>query len=328
MKKILFRCDSSASIGLGHVKRCLLLAQRINLADSSFEIFFATQDLVGNINKEIVSNGFENLKLSSNTTLELIDIIQSIEPLLVILDSYDIDYVMEKEILEATKCQMLCFDDLLSKHDAQMVLNHGIHITRNQYENLVSNKTKVLCGSQYTLLRDEFFEVYENSVVKKSVALFFGGNDVMNLSHAIGEILFKIDNEYKITIITSSVNPNLQTLKKVKNIEFLIDITDIAKKLSTKEFIITASGGTLFEVMALKKKFINIQVAQNQKGVVDFLEHKKISTSILMHDISEEVLRNKIQYIEKNSIYDKLDLQFSKTKLVEDILDKLSENKE
>ena len=53
-KKILFRCDSSSTIGLGHVKRCLVLAKRLKELNKNLEIFFSTLDLEGNINFEIL----------------------------------------------------------------------------------------------------------------------------------------------------------------------------------------------------------------------------------------------------------------------------------
>lgn len=148
-----------------------------------------------------------------------------------------------------------------------------------------------------------------------------GGNDVLNLSLKIANYLLQIDEKYKITIITSSVNPNLKELKQNQNIELLVDINNIAEVLSSKEFVITASGGTLFEAMALKKDFINIKVATNQEVITRYLEQKDIKTTIKIENLNLETLKKRIDYISKSSIYKKLDLEFSKDKLVKKILD-------
>ena len=50
-KNILFRADSSSTIGTGHIMRDLVLAQKY--AKAGHNIIFATQDLNGNINTRL-----------------------------------------------------------------------------------------------------------------------------------------------------------------------------------------------------------------------------------------------------------------------------------
>ena len=131
----------------------------------------------------------------------------------------------------------------------------------------------------------------------------------------------EINNKYKITIITTSVNPNIDKLNP--KLEILIDISNIAEVLSYKELIICSSSGVLFEVISLRKKFINIEVAQNQKVVSNFLEKKRIKTTIKAENLSLKELEKKIDYINKKDVYKKLDLKFSKYKLVKKILEEI-----
>ena len=72
LKKILFRCDSSSTIGLGHVKRCLVLAKRLKEYDKNLKIIFATQNLNGNINQEILKSGFSIYSIRDNS-VEMLD---------------------------------------------------------------------------------------------------------------------------------------------------------------------------------------------------------------------------------------------------------------
>jgi UDP-2,4-diacetamido-2,4,6-trideoxy-beta-L-altropyranose hydrolase len=318
-KIILFRADASSDIGLGHVMRCLTLAKRLKKQDNSLIIKFATQNLSGNINLEIIKSGFEICSLLSNDKIEFLSLIKNLHPNLVILDSYEIGIDFEKSILSLNFCQVLSFDDMFTSHSCEMILNHGIQVSKNEYKYLASKDTKVLCGSKYTILRDEFFKSYTSKVEKKSVAILIGGNDVLNLSTKCVKVLKKIDPFYKITVITSGVNKNIEKLK-IKEIGLLIDIDNIAEVLSSKSFVLCASGGTLFEVMALKKNFINLQVASNQQSIVNYLEKKEIKTTIKVEEISKKVLKKKIDYIFHNDIYSKLHLGFSKTKLAKKIL--------
>lgn len=325
LKNILFRCDSSSSIGLGHTKRCLVLAQRLKEQSQNIKITFATLELQGNINQEILDNGFELQVLQDGQIDTLHPVIKSLKIELLIIDSYEIDFFYEKEIrVQNPNLKILSFDDMLRPHSSQMVLNHGIQAKKSQYNKLLSKKTQLFCGSRYTLLRDEFFEKYNSEIVKESIAIILGGNDVLNLSSKIADLLLEINKKYKITIITTSVNPNITELQKRKDIELLVDIENIASIIASKSFVITASGGTLFEVLALKKKFINIEVAPNQKDITKFLEEKSIKTTIKAEELSIRKLEKKIDYIKKKYLYKKLDFKFSKDKLVKKILKELT----
>ena len=62
-KTILFRADSSSTIGTGHIMRDLVLAKRY--AKKGCNIIFATQNLDGNISYKIKEAGYkvENIKV-------------------------------------------------------------------------------------------------------------------------------------------------------------------------------------------------------------------------------------------------------------------------
>ena len=324
MKKILFRCDSSSSIGLGHVKRCLVLAQRLKEYNKDLKILFATQNLHGNINLEILKSGFSIYSIKNNSLKELDYFVKGLFVDLLVIDSYEIDNIFEEQLrINNPSLKILSFDDMLRTHCSHIVLNHGIQAQEKDYKKILDKKTKLFCGSEYTLLRDEFLEAKRVNVTRDSIAVILGGNDVLNLSSKIANLLLEINKKYKITIITTSANQNLKELKECKHINVLVDINNIATVLLSKSLVITASGGTLFEVLSLKKKFINIEVASNQKVVDKFLKDKGIKTTIKAEDLTKEILQNRMEYIKKNNVYKKLTLKFAKNRLVKKILKEL-----
>lgn len=322
MKRILFRCDSSSTIGLGHVKRCLVLAKRLKECNKNLKILFATQNLHGNINQEILKSGFSIYSISNNSVQMLDYFVKGLQINFLIIDSYDINYVFEEQLkIKNPNLKILSFDDMIKPHCADIVINHGIQAKEKEYKKILSKDTKLFCGSEYTLLRDEFLETKKTKVVRNSVAIMLGGNDILNLTSKIVDLLLEINNKYKITVITTSVNPNIDKLNP--KLEILIDISNIAEVLSYKELIICSSSGALFEVMALKKKFINIEVAENQKVVGEFLQRKKIKTTIKAKDLTKEVLKTKIEYVKRSNSYKKLALKFAKNRLAKRILKEL-----
>ena len=54
--KVFFRVDASINIGVGHVVRCLVLAEELRNLGAS--IGFITRDHLGNLNKQIKDNDF------------------------------------------------------------------------------------------------------------------------------------------------------------------------------------------------------------------------------------------------------------------------------
>ena len=54
MKNIIFRANSSSTIGIGHIMRNLVLAKQ----HKDSKMIFATQDLEGNINHKIEEDGY------------------------------------------------------------------------------------------------------------------------------------------------------------------------------------------------------------------------------------------------------------------------------
>ncbi|NQY22213.1 MAG: pseudaminic acid cytidylyltransferase, partial [Campylobacteraceae bacterium] len=87
-KNILIRANSSSLIGLGHIKRDLVLVEKFKNSN----ITFAVQDLEGNINKEIIKKDYKFHILKNNDVKELITLSNKKKIDLLIIDSYEIDY--------------------------------------------------------------------------------------------------------------------------------------------------------------------------------------------------------------------------------------------
>lgn len=148
--KILFRSDSSSTIGLGHIMRDLTLAK-----EYQDDEIFACQELEGNINEQIP---YPIHTLCSNKPEELIKLIKELSIDFLIIDHYGIDYKAEKNIKEETGVKILSFDDTYEKHFCDILLNHNISADEKKYKDLVPPNCELRCGEKYTLIRGEFKE--------------------------------------------------------------------------------------------------------------------------------------------------------------------------
>jgi len=302
-KNILFRADSSSSIGTGHIMRDLVLAKQYPKAT----ITFAAQKLDGNINHKIKETGYALEILNSNDLEELDKLIKKLSIDMIVIDHYDIDWKYEKQLSTLnSQLSIMVLDDTYEKHNCDILLNHNISADKKKYKGLVPKDCELRCGSKYTLLRDEFIKEKKKLSKKKplsilnsqfSILLAMGGADHKNLNIKILKLLKNFKN-LQTTVVTTNANQNLDALKKYvkgkKNITLHINSNKIAKLMKKSDFAIVTPSVTVNEVHFMELPFIAIKTADNQEDIYKYLKQKKFQT---LKKFSEKKLKNKIKKI-------------------------------
>ncbi len=282
---ILFRTDSSSTIGTGHIMRDLVLAKQY----SDDKIVFAVQELDGHINHKIKEVGYCVEILKSNSLKELIELVKKHSIDLVVIDHYGIDYKYEKKLKKKTGAQILSFDDTYEKHHCDILLNHNIYAKKRKYRDLVPKSCELRCGEKYTLLRDEFIKEKNTRCLNgkktrlkksdiKTVFVAMGGTDHSNINIEILKVLEKFDN-LKVNLVTTTANKNLKELKKyVKNREWInlhVNSDKMAKLMNKSDFAIVTPSVTLNEIYFMEIPFIAIKSAENQDYMYRYFKKKK-----------------------------------------------------
>lgn len=271
---ILFRVDSSSSIGLGHLTRCLVLA---NQYKQDHVIFFAVQDLKGGSYQRVIDQKYQVILLKGNSINELAGYIEQLKIDMVIFDHYDINDQFEKAIKKRTHTTILSFDDTYQKHYCDILLNHNIYAKADHYQGLVPDFCELRCGKKYTLIGDDFKKVKsKNRAINKECPKFFvslGGVDTANISLTVLNILSKLDS-VSICLATTSANENVDQLQTFAKQYTFINICincNIAKLMNSSDFAIITPSVTTYEAMHLNLPFIAIQTADNQQYVAEYL---------------------------------------------------------
>ncbi len=272
---ILFRADSSSAIGTGHIMRDLVLAKQY----PNSNIYFATQNLEGNLNHKIIESGYEVVDLQSNDIDELDGIVKNLSIDLLIIDHYDIGYKEEKQLkIQNPTLKILSFDDTYEKHYCNILLNHNIYADKERYRGLVPDFCELRCGEKYTLLRDEFYKAKKQLKIQNSkfkIFLAMGGSDSANLNIPILEILKEFEN-LEVNVVTTTANQKLKEIAKYcedKNwVKLHINSKTIAKLMREADFGIITPSVTSNEAYFMKLPFIAIKTADNQKEMANFLK--------------------------------------------------------
>ncbi|MFY4759973.1 UDP-2,4-diacetamido-2,4,6-trideoxy-beta-L-altropyranose hydrolase [Aliarcobacter butzleri] len=277
---ILIRADSSSYIGTGHIMRNLVLAKQF----SKDQIIFATQDLEGNINHKIKESNYNIEILNNNNFEELNKLIKKLNIDMIIIDHYEINYNFEKKLKEQnSKLKIFVFDDTYEKHYCDILLNHNIYADEKKYTNLVPKDCELKCGTNYTLLREEFLEAKkQKQTIKKenrlkTLFIAMGGTDHKNLNITIlKNIKIVCKKNIKVNLVTTTANRNLEKLKRYcKDKEWInlhINSKEVANLMNQSDFAIITPSVTANEAYFLDLPFIAIKTAKNQKQMYKFLK--------------------------------------------------------
>ncbi|MGB5965963.1 MAG: UDP-2,4-diacetamido-2,4,6-trideoxy-beta-L-altropyranose hydrolase [Sulfurimonadaceae bacterium] len=272
MQNILFRADSSSTIGTGHIMRDLILAKQY--ADAN--IIFATQALAGNINAKIEEDGYKIKTVRSNDLEELSSIIKNDNIDLIIIDHYGIDATFERRLKEKhPQLHIMVLDDTYEQHFCDALLNHNVYADATRYKGLVPEYCELKCGAAFTLLRDEF--VQEKRQKKKhsnNVFLAMGGADHSNINIEILKVLENFPDLH-INVVTTTANQHITQLKNYatsrQNMTLHINTKHIAKLMHEADVAIVSPSVTLNEIIFMETPFIAIKTAENQIEMYHYL---------------------------------------------------------
>lgn len=265
MPRILFRCDSSNSIGTGHVTRSLALAEEF--LTTGWEVDFCGS---------FVEPKWLNEFLNSNQEIKLINIknlkINHSKYDVVCFDSYFISPEEYKFISSLGIFRIWIIDDNSPHFEADLYISY---LPEKYLSDFFKDKNK-LFGLQYTLIRKSVREIVKGKIRKNK-------QDLNNKTLAIltGGIENKILTQLFIKNI-KLINPylNLLTnLNEIKHIEIKINdkITNISKnpnlfsKLIDCDYIISPASVTSLEVIYSRIPLAVYGIMENQKITYKFL---------------------------------------------------------
>lgn len=298
-----FRVDSSSIIGMGHLMRCLTLAN--GLKERGCECYFICRDFVGNGAKRFIGNDFP-LELLSVVGLELSDDwlgvplekdlndtveIVSQKPIdWLVIDHYEIDQRWEKEFrAKFPETRIMVIDDLLRNHDCDLLLDQTYGRTADEYRPLVPQSAQLCLGTKFALIREEFAALREKTHKKFGntdchILVTLGGGDQGKPLRIIGEALRELAEKYSFsaTVITGDVpNEHLTDYKSIgDNIELISFSNDIAAEMAKADFAIGAGGGTSWERCCLGLPTVVLTIADNQIEAVGILSRENAIVAV------------------------------------------------
>lgn len=280
-----FRCDASASIGGGHLRRCLTLAGA--LSAQGWRVAFAVRgetlsatptelpDLLG----WIVLNGSgrdEPGQIAEALGRQDVD--------LLVVDHYGLDQVFERSCRGFAR-RIAVIDDLADRsHDADLLLDQTFGRCESDYFELVPRRCAVLCGSRYALLRPAFAKIRAGALARRRaggpvrrVLIAMGAADTADLSSAAISALPRVSERLgpplALDVVLGRGAPHLDAVRRrlsqlpAWSIHAEASGNALARLMASADLAIGAAGTSSWERCCLGLPSVVIVAADNQAKI-------------------------------------------------------------
>jgi UDP-2,4-diacetamido-2,4,6-trideoxy-beta-L-altropyranose hydrolase len=259
MKPVLtIRADADAKIGVGHVMRCLALAQewRARGGDATFICASIPEAVQTRLREE----GFRSIRIPAMSGSDE-DALQTSRELsqcgahLLVVDGVQFRHHWQK-LIKQTRVSVLLLEDngTSPPYCADWVWNADLPVRPEMYQKC-EPPAKLLLGPQYVLLRREFLKAEPRSKATgpvRNVLITMGGSDPENFSERTVTALRPVCRDCKLRIVVGAANSHVEKLRvAVRDIgaELLRATDNMAEHMAWADLAFTVEGGTLWELL-------------------------------------------------------------------------------
>lgn len=276
MRKLYFRVDGGKKMGLGHLYRCLSLAEYLN---TEFEIFFLTncaKEIFTKLNK----SDYPFIFLEDLNEQEELDTIKSqlkgASGATLVLDGYHFTHDYQLAIKSVAN-KLVCIDGIYKNpFDVDLLINYNIYASEKGYS---GNIGQFALGSPYALLRNSFLKEAQNTTTKTidinlEVLISFGGTDQLNLSETYLNYLLELRQRMNISKIHVLMGAGFSQNDQIKSIASQSsDMVKTHTNLDDRQLInlfkkchlaICPGSSTLYELFAVGLPVISGYYVENQ----------------------------------------------------------------
>lgn len=274
---IVFHCDASPVIGLGHLVRCRALAYALfQIGEKCImvgpELSYCTQ-----LDERVFEQWIpmrEGGVVHQQDAVAFITLSQTLGASFAVLDSYRVDEQYQ-QVISSSGLRWLQFDGRAQQQFwANIILNVNLQVRAEDYRPILKNKNaELLLGANYAIVRSEFAAAKRSDYLRgcQRVLISFGGGDDLGAIQFVLDALLSLHVEdICFVIISGESNPSNQELKNWigsfagERVTLHINPENIASLMASCDLAIIAGGGTTYEVACLGMPMMIIAIAENQ----------------------------------------------------------------
>lgn len=190
MKNLVIRADASSTIGIGHVMRCLALAQEWNDSIGNVSVIMrcSSKCLDKRLYNEKIATFFLDPAIPQNSkqdSIFCVDIAKKNGATWIVIDGYQFDFLYLKKLKDAGLKTLVIDDNGLAGPYADIILNQNAYAKPAIYKEISPN-CRLLMGPSYALIRREFRRAVPVKRIipehAKKILITAGGGDSGNIT--------------------------------------------------------------------------------------------------------------------------------------------------
>ncbi len=281
MITVAIRVDASEWIGIGHVMRCMTLANMLKQQMNSEVVFVCNYDLPLPLREQLIAQGHHIKLLPQMNNWNMNEDARMTRHILstyvirwLIVDHYGLDAHWEQKVQRRGQ-KILVIDDLANRlHDCDALLDQNLQPDfMNRYNGKVNPDCRLFLGPSFLLLRQEFYDNYNKITPTERlqhILVNFGGSDPTNETEKVlqsyAHLADKLENIY-FHVVAGPANPNKEHIRQLcSELPEVIfyEQAMMSELLCRMDMAIGAGGVTMWERCFMGVPSAVITVADNQ----------------------------------------------------------------
>ena len=293
---VIFRADANYNIGIGHVMRCLSIADSCRAKNFGVKFIIADHDaefLIKNRGYEVEVLSSDYCKMDGE-----LDLWSKINhPDIIVIDSYFATPSYFLKVKKLYECPTVYIDDLYSRpYPVDILINYNAYGLDIDYDRIYSDAgiecPQLILGSTFAPLRQMFkgLQQKKQKETVENILIAAGGSDEFHLTSAFVETINNQNSlNFTYHILLGALNQDKEEIRaKVsnnKNIVLHENVSDMKTLIQSMDIVVSAAGSTLYEICACGVPLITYILAENQISGAQAFE--KLNLAVNVGDIRD-----------------------------------------
>jgi UDP-2,4-diacetamido-2,4,6-trideoxy-beta-L-altropyranose hydrolase len=297
MGVLLVRTEAGPAVGMGHVMRCLALAQAWTARGGTARFLLSDGASTPSLRRTLAADGVAVESLSEapgspGDAAATAEIAGRLDVEALVIDGYAFGPAFRESVRNGCGAPILVVDDLGGDEPwpADVILNQNLHAREALYADRPPG-SELLLGPRYALLRSEIRAIRraEGSPADpvRTLLVAFGGADPVDATSRFLPALAGVP-DIRARVLVGPANPRLESLRRLSaelpgGIEVLAAGEDYPRVLADADLAVTAAGSTCWELCYLGIPFVTIVLADNQAPIAASLQEAGASIDLGKH---------------------------------------------